>query len=63
MATGVYDVSATVSGASKISVALSHKTVNDTCSSSRGFCVGPVESYSLENELGLLTTLGKANFI
>lgn len=59
----VYDVTAPPLGVSRIAVASSHKTVSDPWSSGLGLCSGTGESTSFENELGSLTTLGKANLI
>lgn len=58
-----WDDPAPVYGVSEVSVTDRTKPVDDTCSSGRGFCVGPGETISFVNELGLLTTFGKANFM
>ncbi len=57
------DESAPVYGVAKVSVVDTTKTVNDACRSVLGLRRGSGETPTFENEFGLLTTFGKANFI
>lgn len=57
------DVPAYMYGVAKVPVVNPHKTVNDACRSVSGLRSGTGETSTLTNELGSLTTFGKANFI